>query len=97
MPRSTKTFQMSGVNIALHPHSVNRYLDFWKKLFALEHAVKIRGDTYAMLGTITAVDANDPKAGFVGSVFKFTKITRSQTGLICAPQNQQLLKWSRQR
>lgn len=68
---------MSGVNIALHPHSTARYIALWQRLYALERAVRVRGDTYAMLGTITQVDPGDPEAGFVGSVFKFTKIDKN--------------------
>jgi hypothetical protein len=76
MPKASRTFQMAGANLALHKHSPERYINLWKRMFSLERAVRVRGDTFAMIGTIHEVDPKDPEAGFHGTIFKFTKIDK---------------------
>ncbi|WP_290436721.1 DUF4747 family protein [Aeromonas caviae] len=60
-------------NIRTHPHSPQKYVYLFDKLFSLKRQIHMRGDTYGILTQIEKLN-KDPLKGIAGEIAKFTRI-----------------------
>ena len=69
-----KQIVMSGLNIVIHPHTPDLYLDLFRKLFSLKRPIAIRGTQFVMIGELERVDKEDPLKGISGKIYRFDHI-----------------------
>jgi hypothetical protein len=58
MARKLK-LEIGGLNIRLHPHTPDRYRDFFRSLFRLKQVVVIRGDRSGLLTSLRRIGGDD--------------------------------------
>jgi Domain of unknown function (DUF4747) len=68
-----RTISYTAFNIRIHPHSPEKYVDLFEKLFDLRRQINLRGDTYAIMTQIEPLNG-DFLNGIVGEIAKFTRI-----------------------
>lgn len=73
MPRE-RSFEVSAINIVIHPHSPARYLELIRRLGRMRTAVAVRGEYQAMIGTVAPIFEDDPEKGIWGEVWKFFEL-----------------------
>lgn len=70
-----KSYEISAVNVVLHPHTPELYIELFKDILASQQVVKVRGLTALMLGSCTSFSSADNSLnGLKGKVFKFLKL-----------------------
>lgn len=69
-----RKFQVSCLNIVLHPHSPQHYLDLFVWIYRLRKPVAVRGTQHLMMGELERVDRDDPLRGFTGRMYRFDQI-----------------------
>jgi len=69
-----KSIKLSALNITLHPHKPADYVDLWGRLFDLRKYVDIGRDQAAMIGALEPAIPDEPLAGYVGLIYRFTVI-----------------------
>ncbi len=67
------TVSYTAFNIRLHPHSPEKYVALFEKLFDLRRQINIRGETFAIMTQIEPLNG-DFINGIVGEIAKFTRI-----------------------
>jgi Domain of unknown function (DUF4747) len=67
-----KKVEVAAVNVRIHPHPPGIYRQFLRDAFALRRAVRVRGDTYMILGSLDTGD--DEQDMLQGTLIKFTQI-----------------------
>ena len=68
-----RSVSYAALNIRLHPHSPEMYVDLMHKAFGLKRQVQLRGDSYGILRQIEPI-SDDPLQGLEGEIAKYTKI-----------------------
>lgn len=68
-----KKVEAAAVNITIHPHPQGVYREFMKDAFDLRRAVRVRGDTYMILGSLEGERDAEPDV-LSGTLIKFTQI-----------------------
>lgn len=71
-----KRIVMAGLNIVIHPHTAQKYLDLIRKLFTLKRPIALRGTQYLMIGELGRVNRDEPLAGFFGRIYRFDHIDK---------------------
>jgi hypothetical protein len=65
---------VSALNIKIHPHTPELYIDLFNSLFTSVKSVKIRGADYGTPGWISEVVPGRPLDGLQGEFYKFLSI-----------------------
>lgn len=65
---------MSAVNIVIHPHSPEKYVELFQSIRRARTPAKIRGEYHAMLGSARPITGSDPVKGLTGEIFKFFEL-----------------------
>lgn len=74
MPREKK-IELGAINITMHPHSPERYVDLFKKVKNLKKMQHIRSDKYGMLTSVQYLDKKKGKTSpITGDLYRFTNI-----------------------
>lgn len=73
MARKKKIF-LSALNITIHPHNSEKYVNLFKDLFKLNEKVKIRGDEVARIGSCWEITKGLPEEGLYGDIYKYLEI-----------------------
>ncbi|WP_417665433.1 DUF4747 family protein [Pseudidiomarina sp.] len=68
-----RTVLYTAFNIRMHPHSPQKYVDLFERLFDLRRQVNLRGDIYGILTQIKPINDSFVN-GISGEIAKFTKI-----------------------
>lgn len=77
MPRFKKMY--GGVlNIKTHPHSPQKYHDLFNDIFRHGRSVRIKGDIWGAIGSLTSLDSTQSLEGLYGVIYRFTKIDNSK-------------------
>jgi hypothetical protein len=69
-----KTIKIGALNIVIHPHSPQRYLDLFNQAFGLRERVKYRGDRYGLFGSLQAIDDRPPLEGIHGFLYRHLEL-----------------------
>lgn len=72
MPRETKMV-IGAINIKIHPHSPERYIELFEDVITLKKKAAIRGDVYGSLSKFDYIDSSKI-GGFKGYIFKFLNV-----------------------
>ncbi|MEE3625475.1 DUF4747 family protein [Nitrospirillum sp. BR 11752] len=70
-----KRIVVAGVNVRLHPHSSQLYVDLFFRAFQLKRPIRIRGDQHLLLSSLRYSDSSNV---ITGSVARFTEIDMNQ-------------------
>lgn len=73
MARKRK-IEAAALNITIHPHSKQKYIDIFNKIHELKISSKIRDKYYGIIGWIREIEADDPEKGLHGEIFKYLNI-----------------------
>ena len=76
-----KTLQVGVLNIKIHPHSTEKYIQLMKDVFKLAAATSIRGSSWGMPRELYPVDVEDNLQGMYGSFYKFLQINKNDPWL----------------
>lgn len=68
-----RTVSYTAFNIRIHPHSPQKYVDLFERLFDLRRQINLRGDTYGIMTQIEPLNG-DFLNGISGEIAKFTRI-----------------------
>lgn len=72
-------FEIASLNIVLHPHSPQKYIDFFKTIFESQLDAKVRGDDALMLGSFYSADEGSTKSeAYTGAIYKFLKLDAAE-------------------
>ncbi|OGU16789.1 MAG: hypothetical protein A2076_07180 [Geobacteraceae bacterium GWC2_53_11] len=69
---------IGAINIKIHPHSPEKYIELFEELVNMKRRVPIRGDIYGSLSTFNFLDVNDKVKGFKGYIFKYLNINPNE-------------------
>jgi hypothetical protein len=72
MSRETK-MTIGAINIKIHPHSPEKYIELFTDVIKLKKKAAIRGDIYGSLSKFNYIDSNKLN-GFKGYIFKFLNV-----------------------
>jgi len=73
MPRN-KTLKIGALNIILHPHSEEMYIDLFKELFSSKKIIRLRWVHGGMLGSLTSYD-DEGKNALRGELYRFINVS----------------------
>lgn len=73
MPRKRKLL-VGVLNIKIHPHSPERYVELFRDIFEAANSVQIRGNDWGTPGWISENITNQPLEGLNGQFYKFLNI-----------------------
>ena len=78
-----KKLAISVMNIKIHPHSPQLYIDLFECLKSNNNKMigKIRGNDYAIIGWMHSFDSTNPTLGLYGEFYKYLNIDPSQPWL----------------
>ena len=77
MPKNLK-MMIGSINIKIHPHKPEMYIELFKDAIALKNIVPMRGDVYGSLSKFNFIDRKDKNLGFKGNIYKFLNIDPDQ-------------------
>lgn len=69
---------IGAINIKIHPHSPEMYIELFKDAIALKSIVPIRGAIHGSLSKFNYLDPKDKTRGFKGNIYKFLNIDPNQ-------------------
>lgn len=73
----TKKVAVGVLNIRIHPHSPDRYLQLFRDAFSMKRPAKISGDNYGLLTGMRKLEMDAPSVSpITGDIFRFTDIAR---------------------
>lgn len=70
-----RKLEVSCLNLVLHPHSQELYIDLLKTIHANKLDIKVRGDDAVMFGSVFKGEEGDV---YVGEIFKFLKLNAAE-------------------
>ncbi len=73
-----KSISAGVLNIKIHPHSPERYLELVNDCYAIGRIVKIRGSEWGMLASVREIAEGRPLDGLEGYFYRFISIDQSQ-------------------
>jgi len=71
---SHKIVEVGCLNIKLHPHAPEKYLELFTDIFSRKHRAKIFGDKWGTPHLLMNIDSAEPLKGLYGSFFQYTQI-----------------------
>ena len=71
-----KKMELAVMNIKIHPHSPEKYIDLFKKTFKIESLGKIRGSDWGTIGSLRETTLNNKKT-LHGTIYRFLNIDPS--------------------
>ncbi|MCQ4297479.1 DUF4747 family protein [Pseudomonas stutzeri] len=72
-------FEVASLNIVLHPHSPERYIDLFRTIHETQLDAKVRGDDALMLGSFYSADEGSTKTeAYAGTIYKFLKLNAAE-------------------
>lgn len=71
----TSSFLISGINIVIHPHSPEKYIELFNDIYKKREVKHVRGYQYIMIGELWPLN-NDPLKGLKGSLYRFLQIDK---------------------
>jgi len=72
-----KQLTIGSINIVIHPHTPERYIDLFFAAFRLKRSIQLRGNQHALIGELRFLDPDKPLDGLAGKVYRFTHIDPS--------------------
>lgn len=69
---------IGAINIKIHPHSPEKYIELFLDAIALKSIVPIRGSIHGSLSRFNFIDPRDKMRGFKGYIYKFLNIDPNQ-------------------
>lgn len=77
--RKIKKLNLSVLNIVLHPHTHNKYIELLKEAFSCAKSIKIRGQYYGL--PISIKEINEEEGYILGKFYRYTEIDKSKPWL----------------
>ncbi len=75
MPRTTRTIEISSLNVAMHaPHSPQRYVELFRAVFRQKRVARLGKVFGAMVGSLYPLDRADHSKGLEGEIYRFLKL-----------------------
>lgn len=71
---SHKIVEVGCLNVKLHPHTPEKYLELFTDIFSRKHRAKIFGDKWGTPHLLMNIDSKDPLKGIYGTFFQYTQI-----------------------
>ena len=65
---------IGAINIKIHPHTPEKYVDLFEDLLELKRRTKIRGDVYGSISRFNYIDPKNKILGLKGYIFKYLNI-----------------------
>lgn len=69
-----KKVEAAVLNITIHPHSKQKYIDIFYKMHEMKISSKIRDKSYGLIGWIDSIDGDDDENGMHGEIYKYLNI-----------------------
>jgi hypothetical protein len=66
-----KTFRVGVMNIVIHPHTHQKYVELWRTTFRARRSVELRSKFKALIGSHHPINSSDHLQGIEGEIYKF--------------------------
>lgn len=76
-----RSFEISAVNIVIHPHTPNLYADLFHALRRVRNPPRVHGEYHAYLGALRPLERGSPTKGLAGDIFKFFELDKEDAWL----------------
>jgi hypothetical protein len=72
-----RQFEAVAINVTMHPHSANRYVELFETLARLRIPAAVREEYRATIGTARPLHEDDPRRGLTGEIYKYFELDQT--------------------
>lgn len=85
----SRPFSMSicALNITIHPHTMRKYVELFKKANEIKAPIRVRGNEYMLLGSLHERHKDSPNWILNGEVFKYLQLDQNDDWYNIAKKN----------